>query len=409
MASSNTLLTPTIIAKEALMHLTNNLVMGANVHRRYKNEFKKVGGTITIRKPVKFRATKARTRSNTDITEPSTTLQVATQAHVSWGFFSKDLTLTIEEYSERYIKPGAIALANVVDEDLCGLYDDVHNAVYETAYATPSTYLTLGQAGQKLDEEACPQDDRCLVVNPAAHWALANGLRGVYEPRIEGQLHRKGFLGRVANFDILMDQNIKAHTVGNAWPTSTTGAPAIATTGGTGASILAYKFAASAGTTVLKVGDVFTIANVYAVNPVSGQSTGELRRFVVTADVTNTGTTQTTAEMTIAISPSIITTGPYKTVDSNPVTDAALTLIGNVGTQYPQNLGFHRNAFALVTVPLIVPKGVWGSRMTYEGVSIRILKDYDIDADEEICRLDILYGVKTLYAELATRIYGAGV
>lgn len=409
MANSNTLLNPTVIAKEALMQLVNNLVMGANVHRRYKNEFKKVGSTITIRKPVKFRATKARTRSNSNITEPSTTLEVATQAHVSWGFFSKDLTLTIEDYSERYIKPGAIALANAVDEDLCALYDDVYNAVYETSFVTPSTFLTLGQAGQKLDEESCPQDDRVLVVNPAAHWSLANGLKGVYNQKIEEGLHRKGFLGRVANFDILMDQNIKSHTVGNAWPTSTTGAPAVATTGNTGSSLLTYKWAASAGATVLQVGDVFTIAGVYAVNPVSGQSTGELRRFVVTADMTNTGTTGTTQEMTVSISPAINETGPYQTVDSIPVTNAALTLIGSVGTQYPQNLGFHKNAFALVTVPLVVPKGVWGSRMTYQGVSIRILKDYDIDADEEICRLDILYGVKTLYSELATRIYGAGV
>ena len=273
------------------MQLVNNLVMGAHVHRRYKNEFKKVGGTITIRKPVKFRATKARTRVNSDITEPSTTLQVATQAHVSWGFFSKDLTLTIEEYSERYIKPGAIALANTVDGDLTALYDDVYNATFETSYVTPSTYLTLGKAGQMLDEEAAPQDDRVLVVNPAAHWSLANGLKGVYNQAIEKDLHRKGFLGRVANFDILMDQNIKAHTVGAAWPTSTTGLAAIASTGGTGSSILAYKFGATTGATILKVGDVFTIANVYAVNPQSGESTGSLRKFVVTADVTNTVST----------------------------------------------------------------------------------------------------------------------
>jgi hypothetical protein len=405
-ASDNTLLTPTIIAKEALMHLVNNLVMGANVHRRYKNEFKKVGGTITIRKPVKFRATKARTRVNSDITEPSTTLQVATQAHVSWGFFSKDLTLTIEEYAKRYIKPAAIALANAVDEDLCALYDDVYNSTYETAYVTPSTFLTLGKAGQMLDEEACPQDDRTLVVNPAAHWALANGLKGVYNSGIEADLHRKGFLGRVANFSILMDQNIKAHTVGSAWPTSTTGLPAVATTGSTGASLLTYKWGASAGATVLKVGDVFTIANVYAVNPVSGASTGSLRKFTVTADLTNNSGTETAGELTVSISPAIVTTGPYQTCDSNPLTDAVLTLIGTVGRQFPQNLGFHENAFALVCVPLVLPKGVWGSRMTYKNVSIRILKDYDIDDDEEICRMDILYGVKTLYPELATRIYG---
>jgi len=132
MGHTHDLLTPTIIAKEALMMLENNLVMGNLVHRGYVKEFDKIGGTVTIRKPNKFSVTKSRVRSTSTISEKSITLTVATQAHVSWSFSSVDLTLTVDEYSERYIRPAAAALANTVDADLCGLYADVWNDVYES-------------------------------------------------------------------------------------------------------------------------------------------------------------------------------------------------------------------------------------------------------------------------------------
>jgi hypothetical protein len=103
----------------------------------------------------------------------------------------------------------------------------------------------------------------------------------------------------------------------------------------------------------------------------------------------------------------MIDTGPYATVDTLPAGAAAVTIVGTQGQQYPQNLAFHKNAFALVTVPLEMPEGIWGARETYNGLSIRLVKQYDIDTDDEVCRLDLLYGVKTLYPEMACRIWGA--
>ena len=170
---TSTLLTPTIIAREALRLLKNNLVMGNLVYRDYEAEFPgapKKGGTVTIRKPNKFKATKARTRATSTVVEDSLTLTVATQAHVSWGFIMSDLTLSIEEYSERYLRPAAATLANTIDADVCALYDDIYNTVWEsTGFVNPSTFMVLGKAMQRLDEEACPPEDRVVVFNPAAH------------------------------------------------------------------------------------------------------------------------------------------------------------------------------------------------------------------------------------------------
>lgn len=419
-----------MIAKEALRLLKNNLVMGNLVYRDYESEFPgkpKVGGSVQIRKPVKFKVTKSRVRVTSTITEQYITLTVSTQAHVSWQFSSVDLTLSIEEYSERYIRPAAAALSNQVDGDLLALYNDVPKQVYEsTGFVTPHTFMVLGKAMQALDEDAVPPDDRVVVFNPAAHWSFANALSNWNFKEGGEQSLRKGFLGRIANAEIFMDQNVKAHTVGNyVTDTAAVASARIAvhstadsasggglpTGAGVGVSqnqaILLDGFNRGTTVCVVKVGDTFTIAGCYAVNPMSGESTGVLRQFVVTADAYSATASTVEDTVKVYIQPDMIHTGPYKTVDTIPQLLAAVTIQGNPRSQYPQNLAFHKNAFALVMVPLEMPSGVWGATETEDGISIRVVKDYGIDADVETIRMDILYGVKTIYPELACRIMGA--
>lgn len=427
MGHTHTLLTPTMIAKEALRLLKNNLVMGNLVYRDYEAEFPgmpKKGGSVQIRKPVKFSVTKSRVRVTSTITEQYITLNVATQAHVSWQFSSVDLTLSIEEYSQRYIRPAAAALANQVDADLCGLYVDLPNQVYEsTGFVTPHTFMVMGKAMQKMDEEAAPPDDRVVVFNPAAHWSFANALSNWNFKEGGEQALRKGFLGRIANAEVFMDQNIKTHVNGvyvtagatesrlKIQTTADSAAGGLPTGNGVGVSanqmILVCGINCSTGANAgLKAGDTFTIANCYAVNPMSGESTGALRHFLVTTHAVPTVST-TDMDTAVYFYPDMIHTGPYKTVDTIPQLEAAVTVIGGGGDSYPQNLAFHKNAFALVMVPLEKPDGQWAASETEDGISIRVVKDYGIDADVETIRLDILYGVKTIYPELGVRIMGA--
>ena len=406
MASSNTILTPTIIAKEALMMLTNNLVMGKLVHRQYKNEFKKVGTSVTIRKPVKFSVTKAQARSNENVVEYSETMTVATQAHVTWAFSSVELTMKIEEYSARYITPAAAELANTVDYDLCGLYNTVFSQV-GTPGTSPSAYSDLGAAQQKLDELGAPQG-RVAVLNPAAHWALADGLKGTFAAKPANDIHTKGFLGSVAGLDMHMDQNIRQHTTG----THTTGStPLVDDDPGTNVeegdtTLQTDGWAVS--TAVLTAGDCFTVDGVNAVNPKSRASTGALKQFVSLNAETSDSAGNVTIDVMSSTSEGMRSTGSYTNMSALPADNAALTMVGTEATAYPQNLVFHPNAFALVTMPVAMPSNTWGSRVTDQkmGLSIRVVKDYDIDADEEIIRLDVLYGVAGLYPELACRLTG---
>jgi len=397
------LLNPLIIAKEALMQLTNSMAMGRHVHTAYKNEFVKVGATITIRKPNKFRVTDDITLVETTISEPSTSITMSTQSHVAWKFTSVELTQTIEEYSKRYIQPAALALANGRDAALCALYADVYNSV-GTPGTTPATFLALGNAQTRLDDEAVPSDSRVGILNPAANWALADGLKGTFAANVAKDLITKGFLGQIANLSLYTDQNITRHLTGHFTTGST---PLMNGATADGATTISTNGWLSGAATVKK-GDIFTIDGVYAVNPMSGVSTGVLRQFVVTADTTSVGVNMATLPISPTIRFTSPTQTPYQTVSALPVTTAPLTFMGTEDTYYPQNLIYHPNAFAFVSVPIEMPSGVWGARESDPemGLSIRVVKDYDITNDKEVVRLDILSGVKTLYPELCTRLWG---
>lgn len=410
---ANTLITPSIIAKEALMQLENNLVMANRVHREYKKEFTGgQGDTVSIRKPVKFYTADGATRVNQDVEEKSTSITVDQRKHVSWKFSTQDLTLSVEEYSERYIKPAAITLANTVDRSLMGLYNTVWNSV-GTPGTTPSSFANVADAAQRMDEMAVLSDGRSMVMNPAAHYSIAGNQLTLDSVGAMGKsAYERAQVGYVAGFDTFSTQNVQSHTTGahGGTPLVNGASQNVTYANATGAntqSLITDGWTAS--TAVLKAGDVFTIAGVKAVNPVPGEgTTGKtvmpyLQQFTVISDATSDGT----GNATLTISPAIITSGPFQTVDAAPADNAAITVLGTASTAYPQNLGFHKNAFALVTCPLQMPDGAaFKARESHNGLSIRVVKDYDIDTDEDVIRLDILYGRKAIYPDLACRLWG---
>ena len=402
------------------MQLENNLVFGNCVHREYKKEFSGgQGSTVSIRKPVKFYTADGATRVNQDVEEKTTNITVDQRKHVSWKFSTQDLTLSIEEYSERYIKPAAITLANTVDRSLAGLYTSVYNSV-GTPGTTPASYGSVAAAAQRLNEMAVQQDNRHMIMNDAAAFAIAgNQLTLEAIGSVKRSAYEEAAIGRIAKFSTYATQNVQNHTVGVATGTplvnggsqGVTYAAAVSgsTTGSTSQSLVTDGWTNSTAG-ILKAGDVFTIAGVFAVNPVPGEgATGKtvmpyLQQFTVLADASS-GTS--TGPATLTISPAIIVSGPYQTVSAVPADNAAITVFGTAGTAYPQNLGFHKNAFALVTVPLEMPDGaVFKARESHNGLSMRVVKAYDIDSDEDIIRLDVLYGHKAIYPDLAARLWG---
>lgn len=408
---ANDLINPSVIAKEALMQLKNELRFGKLAHREYKEEFVKVGNTVNIRKPVKFYTADGATRVNQDVEEANTPIAIDKRKHVSWKFSTQDLTLTIDKYSERYIKPAMITLAQTVDIGGAALYKNVWNHV-GTPGTTPASYAAWALATRRLTEMAVPTSDRKAVANPAAFHATAATLTTLNMPQMAMKAWESGEIGNLAGLNTFESVNVQNHTVGAHGGTPLVNGASQNTTYALSKTTNTQSLITDGwpnSTAVLKAGDVITLANVYAVNPVPGEgTTGKtvmpyLQQFVVTADATSSGA----GAATLTIAPAIITSGPYQTVSAAPADNAAITVVGTASTAYAQNLAFHKNAFALVTCPLELPDGAaFKAREQADGLSVRVVKDYDIDTDDDVIRVDILYGWKAIYPDLACRLTG---
>lgn len=413
---ANTTLTADIIAKEAVMILDNNLVMAKQVYRGYESEFDKkvngyeVGETISIRKPTDFTVRDGATMSTQDVVEGKLTLTVDKRKGVDFKFTSQDLTLKIEDLSERVIKPAMVQLANQIDSDLMALYKKVPNWV-GTPGQVVNSYADFAKAPERLDETAVPMDGRSAVLSPQDHWGLLGSQTALYMQDVAKGAYRKGSLGEIGGVDTFMSQNV---------PTLTTGTRSGSTlvNGSITSSTITYDAikntnvqtinvdAFGGATQTVKAGEVITIAGVYDVNPVTKAPLPYLKMFVVTADATASG-----SAADLIISPAMVWTGAFKNVDVQGVTDLnnqAVTFMGSASTNYRQNMVFMKNAFALVSVPLIMPPGApaGSTRQSYKGTSVRVIPVYDGITDESAWRLDVLYGTQTVDPRLATRLSG---
>ena len=402
---ANEILTPSIVAKEALVLLENKLGLAKRVHRDYQNEFVKVGDTITIRKPVRFTTRSGATYSAQDVQEGSTTVVMNQQIGVDFQFATSDLTLKIDQFSERSLVPAMSTMAHTVEQAITGLYNQVWNLV-GTPGTTPNNFAALAAAAQRLDDMAVPQDMRFGILNPAAAWAILSTQTGLYMQGKAQEAYEDGEIGNIGNINLMMSQNVKTHTVGTKAGSGAVNGAAQNTTYTLSKTTNTQSLVTNgwtASSAILKAGDVFTIAGVFAVNPASRATTSILQQFVVQADVSADGS----GNATISIAPAIITSGPYQNVSAAPANAAALTVVGTASTGYPMNLIHHKNAFALVTRPMEIPQGAaWSARESYNGLSMRIISDYDVTNDLQKTRLDMLFGVKAIYPDLACRLVG---
>ena len=399
---SNSILTIDMITRKALEILENNLVLTRNVNRQYDDSFAvegaKIGSTLRIRLPDRALVTDGAALQVQDDNEQYTTLSVASQKHIGVNFTSAELTMQLDDFAERVLKPRISQLASSIDADVANSYKAIYSSV-GTPGTTPSTSLVLLQAQQKLNENAAVMSPRYATVNPAANAGLVEGMKGLFNPTdTVSRQFRNGMMGMgVLGFEeVNMSQSIKQHTTGS-WGTTITVTTTVATEG---QATLGISFTGSSKT--WNVGDVFTIANVYSVNPQTRESTGSLQQFTVTAAASGSSTA------TLSISPAIYTSAnALATVDSFPVATAVVTMLGSSATQYAQNLVYHKDAITFATADLLLPQGVdMASRQVHNGISMRVVRQYDINNDRLPCRIDVLYGYAAIRPAMACRIWG---
>lgn len=413
---ANQLLTRQEITRESLMVLENELHVVKNFYRDLDQEFGKKGGkigsTIFVRKPARAIGRDGQQYQPEGITDTEVPVAINQQSGVDFEFSSAEKFLSIDEFKQRYLDPYMIALANKLD------YRCALTAMQNTAnfVGTPGTtpglnssdaFLIYRQAGQKLDEMGFPlEGGRTMVITPAMVTGWLDFAKAYFNP--SGALSKQWKQGQVSNalgYEWYTDQNLATQVIG-----ALGGTPAVNGASQTGTSLITNGWTASV-TGLLNLGDVISIAGVFAVNPQNRNSTGSLQQFVVQA----TANSDSGGNSTLSIMPAIVPSGQFQNVTAAPAAGALINVYNTAaagqsalsGVSTPQGLLFHRQAFAFVSFPGDVPEGVdmgYEDRSADVGVSLRFVRIWDGYRDQWINRFDVYYGIAPLYMEGACRV-----
>lgn len=402
---------PVMYTDECLRVLENNIILGKRVSRKHQMEFgkdeMKIGDTLNIRRPAKFVTSSGASFSAQDYTETSIPLVINSQKHVDTSFTSADLTLKVQDFSDRIIKPAMIKLAQQIDIDG---YVNAKNTVGNltgTAGTSPNNVSFLFDVGKKLDDFSAPRDgNRWMAIDQATNASQVGALTGFFNSQsLVSDQYKDGVFVDGTNtigLKLGMSQNIARHTVGalGGSPVINGASQGISSGWANTSSVITNGWTAAAAQR-LNAGDIVTFAGCNSVNPVTLQTTNQLMQFVVTANASSDGS----GNLTMVVSPAIITAGPFQNVTASPTNGGAVTINGTAATSYARNLAWHQDAFELAVVRMVdlAQFGGWGAVRSQNGFSLRVFRQAALSTDTVGNRVDSLYGWATPYPEQATQ------
>ena len=410
---ANSILTPTMITREALRVLHQKCNFLGGVNRQYDDRFAqtgaKIGTSLNIRMPPKYSVRTGATLSTQDHVERSTPLTVDSQYGVDVSFTSVELTMSMDDFSKRHIEPAMAQLAAKIEGDCMA---DAYKLIPNYTNATTNgllTYKRFQQGGANITNNLGPLSQRTAVLSPDSIVEFGDAVKGLFhdESRIS-ELYREGQMGRTGGFDVFENTLTPAHTTGSFAGTPLTDGTNQGTSATTNVWVSQSDIQVDGATsnTALKAGDIITFSNVFDVHPETKVSTGKLKSFVVQSDVTFTTAAN---DYTVTIKPGLIygSGNAFQNCElSGGTTDGlTVTMVGAVSSAFGQDLQFHKDAFVFATADLedVSKYGAWGARESMDGISMRLAKQYDITNDAVPCRIDVLFGFDGLYPELANR------
>lgn len=412
---ANSILTPTMITREALRVLHQKLNFVGSVNRQYDDRFAqsgaKIGNTLNIRMPAKYTTGSGATISAyNDHVERSTPLSVSSQTWVAVSFTTAELTMSLDDFSERIINPAMSQMAAKIEgEALSAAYKLVNNYTNATTDGL-ITFKRFSQGSQKLTENLAPLSDRTTLLTPFSRVEFMDVTKGLFHAASNiSKQYRDGVIGTTGGFDVYENTLLSSHTTGSLAGSPLTNGAALgtSTTANAWVSQTTVNIDGATSNTTLKAGDIVTFSGVYAVHPETKTNTGKLATFVVQSDVTFT-TAATGYDVTVK--PGLIygSGNAYQNCALSGVANTdglTVTRIGAVSSAFGQDLQFHKDAFVFATADLedVSQYGAWGARESMDGISMRIARQYAIGSDTVPCRIDVLWGFGGLYPELANR------
>jgi hypothetical protein len=377
-----------------VLHQKLNFV--GKINRDYDDSFAKsgakIGDSLKVRLPNQYTVRTGANLSTQDTTESSVTLQVSTQKGVDLTFTSAELTLSLDDFSARIIEPAMAVLAANIEADAMNMYKDVYQSNWNGGSA--ATYNRILDARVLLQRSLAPTSGRTANLNSLDMADLVKDTKTLFNDQAQlSKQYLEGYMGRAAGFDFVEN---------TLWPSHTRGAAdaSYVVNTSTGITSGSSTVAVTAGSGAMVQGDVFTIAGVYSVHPETKQSTGVLQQFVVAAAYAG-------GAGNITVSPTPVTSGATQNVTIvSAGAGKAVTFAGTASTAVGTSMVFQKDAFTFATADLIMPEGVdWKAREVFDGISMRMVRQYAISTDTMPCRIDVLYGYKTLRAQLAARLH----
>lgn len=401
---ANRFLTNDEITQEALAIFHEKTTFLRSINTEYDSKFArngaKIGDTLRVREPIDPQVFDgARLNTIPDVQERNRQITVDIRKHTVMKWSMHDRTLDMDNFSPRYIEPHVSNLvANIEAEVIKRATQATFNSVGTPG--NPLNALSVPLAARtKINQWLGPKDGRSIMLSSASSATMVDALKGLFNHQAEvGKQYREGHMGRAIGFDWTESESVHSHTNG----TATNGA-VNATVAVNGTDTIVLK-GVGATNTVTK-GSVFTIAGVKNIHPQTKVPRPELQQFVVKEDAVAAG-----GVVTLKVFPEIyFQNAPYKNVSQTPTVDAVVTWVGAPGQTYEQSLAFVKNAFTFVSVDLAMPESAKGSRKNFEGVSLRMVQQYDIVEDEETFRLDFLGGFAPIREHWAARLWGTQV
>lgn len=385
-----------VIAKLAAGTLVDNLQFCRTIDKADKSDFDgkngyKAGDTIQVNVPAIYIPGNSFdiTSSIQAINETRVPLALDIIQSVGVDIDSRELAYNIglESVYTRVIKPTVQGIAQNV-ERICleRAMTSTYNIV-GTAGATAFDTSTILSAGARMSDLLAPRKDRSVLLTPAAEAAAVNARKGfVNDPNKLSKQYIDGAMGSADGFDYYSNSLLPNLTTGTA-----AGAHTVTTTVSTqGQATLNIT---GTGSQTLTAGMTFTVAGVNAVHPQTKADLGFLQQFVITANATASGG----AYSAVQISPAMFTTGSLQNITAFPTSSAVVTLGAGVGntasTTFRQNFAYHKSAFRMVSVPLVQPEAVeMAAQETFEGVTVAIVRAFDVRTRAMITRVDFLGG-----------------
>ena len=389
--ATNTLITPTMLTAKTLQILHQRLNFVGSINREYDDSFAqsgaKIGQSLRIRIPNQYTI-----RSNTMTLSPQNTVEnfatltVSNVSGVDMSFNTTDLTMSMDRFTERYIEPAAAIIAADIESKSIGVFTQVWNQV--NGQAAAQTFKNVLTSRKMLLDNLAPQSKQWqLRINTQDNVDMVDSLKGLFQQSTQiARQYSDGLMGVSAGFEWAENTHLSTYTRGAGLQTYTVN------------SLSTNQLVVQVGTGASKIGDVFTVAGVNRVHPETKADSGQLQQFVNQS--TNAG-----GAATWTIAPTPVASGATQNVTALPANGNAITFAGTASTASGISLAYHPDFATFASADLELPRGVdMASRAQQDGISIRLIRQYDISTDFLPCRLDVLWGISVLRPQLAVRL-----